>query len=209
MRTRIKFCGITRTEDLDAAVRLGVDALGFVLVPRSRRYIGPDRLSELVRRAPAFVATVALFQDATADEVRSVLARAAISVLQFHGSEDGAFCSSFGRPYIKALPMSGSDLRAAAVEHAAALALLLDSHAPGELGGTGRTGDWSVVSRSVKPVVLAGGLSADNVGAAIAQVRPYAVDVSSGIESQPGVKDDAKMRAFVAAVRRADAQLSG
>ncbi len=204
-RTRIKFCGMTRGEDLAIAGQLGVDAVGFVLVARSPRVVTAARAAELRRGLPASVRVVALFQDADRAFVQASILDLQPDVLQFHGGEDAQFCASFGVPYMKAVSMDGThDLASAASRHADAIALLLDSHAAGGLGGTGQRFDWDAVTAVDKPLVLAGGLDPDNVGAAIARVKPFGVDVSSGIESAPGVKDSAKMRAFVNSVRAAD-----
>ncbi|MGH8539575.1 MAG: phosphoribosylanthranilate isomerase [Stenotrophobium sp.] len=208
-RTRIKFCGITRAEDAARATELGVDALGFVLVPRSPRFIAPAAAAIIRRALPPFVSAVALFQDANAEEVQAAVNPLRPDLLQFHGSETAAFCESFGLPYMKAVAMAEpQDLEQAAREFDSSSALLLDSHGQGGMGGRGETFDWTKVVRSGKPLVLAGGLNAQNVGEGIHSLRPYAVDVSSGIESRPGIKNFEKMRAFVDAVRRADLELS-
>lgn len=204
-RTRIKFCGITRQADADFAVDLGVDALGFVLVPRSQRFLAPARAFSIRRRLPAFVSAVALFQDADSAFVQDAIDALRPDLLQFHGGESPAFCASFGLPYVKAVPMAQpAELARAVRAHRAASALLLDSHAPGELGGSGRRFDWSKIGAQRARLILAGGLDPANVGRAVRALRPYGVDVSSGIETRPGTKNSAKMRAFVAAVRRAD-----
>jgi phosphoribosylanthranilate isomerase len=204
-RTRIKFCGMTRSQDLAIAAQLGVDAIGFVLVPKSPRFIGAARAAELRRSLPASVSVVVLFQDADSLFVHESIRTIRPAVLQFHGNEDAKFCAGFGLPYMKAVSMHGAqDLPSMASRHPDAIALLLDSHPAGGLGGTGHRFDWDAITSVDKPIVLAGGLDAGNVGAAIGRVRPYGVDVSSGIESAPGVKDSAKMRAFVNSVRAAD-----
>lgn len=203
-RTRIKFCGITRAADADAAVALGIDALGFVLVPGSKRCVSPEQAAKIRGRLPAFVSAVALLMDADAALVQQAIDVLRPELLQFHGREDAAFCESFGLPYIKAVPMSGkAALLQAARRHRHAAALLIDSHGDG-MGGTGKTFDWSKVGAAGKPLILAGGLTPANVGQALKQLRPFAVDVSTGIEARPGIKDLSKMRAFVEAVRRAD-----
>ncbi|HUP92478.1 MAG TPA: phosphoribosylanthranilate isomerase [Solimonas sp.] len=204
-RTRIKFCGITRPADAVAAVALGVDALGFVLVPASARYLDPTRAALIRRKLPPFVTAVALFQNADSGSVQDAIDALRPDLLQFHGEEDAAFCASFGLPYMKAVSMAqAQNLARALRQHRAASALLLDSHAPGALGGSGKTFDWSAVRQATRPLVLAGGLTPANVGAAVRKLRPWAVDVSSGIETRPGIKNSAKMRAFVLAVRAAD-----
>ncbi|MFP4137580.1 MAG: phosphoribosylanthranilate isomerase [Halomonas sp.] len=205
-RTRVKFCGLTRPEDVDAAVAAGADALGFVLWPGSKRALDEARLVELVERVPAFVTRVGLF----VDQDPTVVARCArhLDLLQFHGDEPPAECERFERPWIKALRMrEGLDLPAAAGAYSGARALLLDAYRPGLPGGTGATFDWSRIPASLaKPVILAGGLSAANAAEAIAAVAPFALDVSGGIEAAPGVKDTARMAAFMAAVCDADAR---
>ncbi|SEK47673.1 phosphoribosylanthranilate isomerase [Halomonas daqiaonensis] len=208
-RTRVKLCGLTRPEDVDAAVAAGADALGFVLWPGSKRAIDEQRLAELCARVPAFVTRVGLFVDAD----RGVIERCAscLDLLQFHGNEPPELCLGLGRPWIKALRMrDGLDLPAAAVTYAGAQALLLDAYRPGVPGGTGETFDWSRIPADLtKPVILAGGLAPDNVAEAIAAVAPFAVDVSGGIEVRPGIKDASRMAAFLRAVRRADDERSG
>jgi len=204
-RTRIKFCGITRDKDAQAGVELGADALGFVLVPASRRYVAPERAAAIRRRLPPFVSAVALFQDADASFVQEAVDALRPELLQFHGDEDAEFCASFGLPYLKAVAMGEKQsLAAQARRFRDAAGLLLDSHARGGLGGRGEAFDWSRVTAVKAPLVLAGGLTPANVGGAVRQLRPYAVDVSSGIETKPGIKDHDKMQAFIEAVRRAD-----
>lgn len=205
LRTRIKFCGIRRAADAKAAVDLGVDAIGFVLVPQSRRYIAPERAARLRAQLPPFVAAVALLMDASAADVQRAIDLLRPDLLQFHGREEPSFCAGFGLPYIKAVAMGGAGAPAREEKRfRSAAALLLDSHAVGAMGGRGETFDWSKAAKLRRPIVLAGGLTPQNVGQGIRRLRPYAVDVSSGIELRPGVKDLDKMRAFVKAVRRAD-----
>ncbi len=204
-RTRIKFCGITRDKDAQAAVALGVDAIGFVLVPASPRAIAADKAAAIRRRLPPFVSAVALFKDADAAFVQEAIDILGPDLLQFHGEEPADFCASFGLPYMKAVAMGEKQsLAALARRYKDATGLLLDSHAKGGMGGRGETFDWSRVTAVKTPLVLAGGLKPANVGGAVKQIRPYGVDVSSGIEAKPGVKDHDKMRAFVEAVQRAD-----
>lgn len=205
-RTRVKFCGLTRPEDVDAAVAAGADALGFVLWPGSKRALDEARLVELAARVPAFVTRVGLFVDADP----ALIERCAphLDLLQFHGDEPPEACEGFGRPWFKALRMRDDvDPHAVAAAYRGAQALLLDAYRPGVPGGTGAAFDWSRVPANLaKPVILAGGLSADNVAEAIARVRPFAVDVSGGIEAAPGIKDARRMAAFMAAVRQGDAR---
>ncbi|MDR5867010.1 phosphoribosylanthranilate isomerase [Halomonas koreensis] len=204
-RTRVKFCGLTRPGDVDAAVATGADALGFVLWPGSKRALDLERLAALADRVPAFVTRVGLFVDPDPELVARAAAH--LDLLQFHGEESPDDCAAAPRPWIKALRMrDGLDLAAAARAYGGARALLLDAYRPGVPGGTGETFDWSRIPASLaKPVILAGGLSAANVAEAIAAVRPFAVDVSGGIESAPGRKDAERMAAFLRAVRQADA----
>jgi phosphoribosylanthranilate isomerase len=195
---RVKICGITRLEDLRAAVAAGADALGFVFARRSLRRLEPEHAAALVQKVPAFVSRVGLFMDQEATEVRRILGQVPLNLLQFHGQEDAAFCRQFGLPYIKALGMgSGPSLASAEQEFADAAALLLDSHRAGEVGGTGQTFDWAAIPALQLPLVLAGGLDPANVREAVRRVRPWAVDVSSGVEDAPGVKNVAKMRTFI------------
>jgi len=206
MRTRVKICGITRVEDGLAASRWGADAVGLVFYPPSPRAVSEERAAEIAASLPPFVTTVALFVDETADRVERVLSRVRIDCIQFHGDEPPAYCRGFGRPYIKALRMrDGVDPQREAERHQAAAGLLLDSYRPGVPGGTGATFDWGRVPAAIgRPVVLAGGLEPGNVAEAIARVRPYAVDVSGGVEREKGVKDADKIARFMQEVRRAD-----
>lgn len=207
MHTRVKVCGITRREDLEYAAMLGVDAVGLVFRAQSARRVEPAEASLLLRRRPAFLSVVALFMDAARDEVRRVLDTVAVDFIQFHGSESPGFCASFGVPYIKAIPMgSTGDFVPYANDYLdTASAFVLDSHRVGETGGTGRVFDWTAF-KGVRglPLVLAGGLTPDNVGSGIRRVRPFAVDVASGVETSAGIKDHRLMREFVAAVRAVD-----
>ncbi|PRY63934.1 phosphoribosylanthranilate isomerase [Vreelandella songnenensis] len=205
-RTRIKFCGFTRADDIARAVSLGADALGFVMWPASKRGITPDQLAALTESVPAFVTRVGLFVDQPAELIKACLPY--LDVIQFHGDESAAFCTQFDRPWIKALRMrDGIDLHQAAAQYARAQALLLDAYRPGTPGGTGEVFDWSRIPADLaKPVILAGGLTPDNIAAAVVQVTPYAVDVSGGIESTPGSKDAEKMAMFVNQLALADAR---
>ena len=205
-RTRIKICGITRMEDLHAAVAMGADALGFVFYPPSPRFLTTEWAAELVRAVPPFVTTVGLFVNAEVAAVNRVLESVPLHALQFHGEEDAAYCGQFDRPYIKAARVRpGFDL----VEYAAlfpnAQGLLLDSFVEG-YGGAGQSFDWRLIPPDLPlPLILSGGLDTGNVAAAIRGVRPWAVDVSSGVESAKGIKDAVKIAAFVTGVRNADA----
>ncbi len=209
-RTRIKICGLREEEHVDAAVAAGADAIGFVLYPPSARAIALDHCATLTRRVPAFVSTVALFVDPTRDEVETALATARIDLLQFHGSEPEDFCASFGRPYLKAFAVAeGFDLLQSAHQYASASALLLDTPSAGH-GGSGKTFDWQLVNTPntanapVPRVVLSGGLTAANVAGALKAVRPFAVDVSSGVEVSRGQKSTDLIVQFCRAVRAAD-----
>jgi phosphoribosylanthranilate isomerase len=205
-RTRIKFCGITRAEDALAAAALGVDAIGLVLTSGSRRFAGIERARQIRRALPPFVVAVALFMDDDVGFVAEAVATIAPDLLQFHGSEAAPDCVRYGRPYLKAIAMGGGlDWQTLVAAHPQAGGFLFDGHAAGEQGGAGQSFDWSTLPRNLgKPIVLAGGLVPENVGAAVRSARPWAVDVSSGIESAPGLKDMDKMRRFIAAVRAAD-----
>lgn len=196
-RTRVKICGVTRPQDIDAAVAAGADALGFVLWPGSKRALDEARLAELSARVPAFVTRVGLFVNQSPELVARVCAH--LDLLQFHGDETAAFCDAFERPWVKALRMRDElDLDAAAETYRNARALLLDAYRPGVPGGTGETFDWSRIPASLaKPVILAGGLTADNVAQAIRSVRPFAVDVSGGVERAPGIKEASRIEAFI------------
>lgn len=203
--TAIKICGLTRREDVLAAVRAGAHAVGFVFYPPSPRYVAADQAAALMSDVPADVCAVGLFVNASADEVYAVLDRVALDVLQFHGDEDEAFCKQFGRPYLKVARMApGLDLIEYATRYPSARALLLDAYVDG-YGGGGKTFDWSLIPRSLPlPIVLSGGLTPENVTEAVRVVRPAGVDVSSGVEQAKGIKDAAKINAFVAGVKKAD-----
>ncbi len=208
-RTRIKICGITREKDLDAAVEAGADALGFVLYPPSPRYVSPQRAAELLARVPAFVKSVGLFVNEPTVHVSAVLEQLPLDLLQFHGDEDVAYCAAFRRPWIKAARVKpGTDLLEYAGRFAGApgvAGLLLDAHVEG-FGGGGQTFDWSLIPPSLPlPIILSGGLHPGNVTEAVRRVRPWAVDVSSGVERAKGIKDVQKISEFIAGVRDADA----
>ena len=209
-RTRIKICGLTTVESVALASRLGADAIGLVFYPPSPRHLEPAQGRPIAAAAAAFVTRVALFLNPQADWVNRVIEVVRPDCLQFHGTEPAEFCAGFGLPYLKAVPMADTpDAEAYARRYPDAVGFLLDSHAAGEAGGSGRTLDWhDGMNLADRPTILAGGLDPDNVDAAIRAVRPYAVDVSSGVESAPGVKDPERMRAFVEAVCRADRQLA-
>ena len=214
-RTRIKICGITREEDLRAALTAGADAIGFVFYPPSPRYLEPTQARQLAACVPAFVTRVGLFVNALPAQVNALLSSVPIDLLQFHGDEDASYCSQFGKPWIKAIRMRpGVDLLESAAQFSAAQALLVDAFVEG-YGGGGQSFDWSLIPKSLPiPLILSGGLSPANVREAIRSVRPWAVDVSSGVEAaggtsestgHKGIKDARKIEEFVAGVRDADA----
>ena len=204
LRTRVKICGITRTGDALAAAQAGADAIGLVFYPPSPRFLSVERAREIRNALPPFVQTVALFVNADASQVSQVIGRVHPSMLQFHGEESPDFCSQFGLPYVKACRVKKG---VPALEYlrpfSQAAAWLFDSHVP-EYGGVGESFDWSLVPPTEKPVILSGGLSQANVAEAIRRVRPWGVDVSSGVESAKGIKDAARVAAFIAEVRNAD-----
>lgn len=201
--TRIKICGLTREQDVLAVARRGADALGLVFYDKSPRNISLPQATKLAHAAPPFVTLVGLFVNPTDDFVREVLATVPLDVLQFHGEESPEFCRQFGRPYLKAIRVkAGVDLVECAARYADAQGLLLDAYVEGTQGGTGESFDWALIpSRLPLPVILSGGLHAGNVAQAIRQVRPYAVDVSSGVEASKGIKDAAKVAAFIKEVK--------
>ena len=207
-RTRVKICGITRVEDALLASELGADAIGIVMTPTSPRCISIGKARAIRDVLPPFVDAVVLSHDLPAERVRAVIGGVRPDCMQFHGSEDAAFCESFGVRYTKAIGMDGDvDVRVIAKSHPHASGFVLDGHPPGQQGGRGKTFDWSRIPRDLgRPILLAGGLHAGNVGDAIHSVRPWAVDLASGVEASPGIKDAVKMRAFFAAVRAADAE---
>ena len=205
MRTRIKICGLMREQDVDAALEAGADAIGLVFYPLSPRLLSVPQAAKLAARIPPFVTKVGLFVNESESNVKNVLDNVALDLLQFHGEEDEAYCRSFGRPYIKAARVRpGLDLLKFARSYPSAIGLLLDSYVVG-YGGKGEMFDWSMIpSKLPLPAIVSGGLHSDNVVAAIQRVHPWAVDVSSGVESGKGIKDPAKIAAFVVAVKHAD-----
>ena len=206
-RTRVKICGVTRVEDALLACELGADAIGIVMTPSSPRCV-PVAQARIIRDAlPPFVDAVVLAHDLPADTVRAAIDGVRPDFVQFHGLESVSFCESFGVRYVKALGMAGDlDVRVIAAQHANAAGFVLDGHPPGQQGGQGKAFDWSRVPQDLgRPVILAGGLHAGNVADAIRAVHPWAVDLASGVETSPGIKDAAKMRAFFAAVAAAGA----
>lgn len=214
LRTRVKICGITRQQDALAAVNAGADAIGLVFYPPSPRAIDAQTAAQICRALPPLVDKVGLFVNASVSEVEQVLATVPLSLLQFHGDETPEFCEQFGKTYIKAVRLADEgEARQQALDaiaaHSNAAGLLIDSYKPGTPGGTGTTFDWSTLPDNIsQPIILAGGLDADKVSAAIETVQPYAVDVSSGVEAEPGIKDGAKIDAFIRAVGRSATALS-
>ncbi|AOE84573.1 phosphoribosylanthranilate isomerase [Pseudomonas sp. TCU-HL1] len=200
---RIKICGITRVEDALAAVAAGADAIGLVFYAKSPRAVTAPQAKAIVAALPPFVTSVGLFVDMPRAELQQVLAEVPLDLLQFHGDETPGDCSGYGRPYIKALRVKpGDDVAAAIARYPDASGVLLDTYVPGTPGGTGEAFDWTLVPQdAAKPVVLAGGLTPENVADAVRQVRPYAVDVSGGVEASKGIKDAAKIQAFIQRAR--------
>ncbi len=208
--TRIKICGLSRVEEALAAVHSGADALGLVFYAPSPRYVTLATARRLTDALPPFVSVVGLFVDAELSFVREVLAEVPLDLLQFHGAEQADYCAQFSMPYLKAIRVrSGVDLLQCAQQFPQARGLLLDAYQEGVPGGTGARFDWKLIPAQLPlPVILSGGLDASNVAAAISQVAPYAVDVSSGVESGRGIKDAAKIVEFINEVKRTDVQLS-
>ena len=209
MRTRVKICGITRPDDAKKAIELGADAIGLVFYPPSPRAVTIDQAYEITKCLPPFVSVVGLFVNAESSQIEKTIDSVPLSLLQFHGDESPEACAEHQRPYMKAIRMrEGVDLAQTASQYQDATGLLLDSYQPGVPGGTGLTFDWSEIPQRLdKPIVLAGGLNAENVGEAIATTRPYAVDVSGGVELAKGVKSAEKMAAFISEVKRTDERL--
>ena len=206
MRTRVKYCGITRKIDAHRAAELGADAIGLVFHANSPRYVSIHQACEIIDVLPPFISVVGLFVNASQDEITRILNAVPIDILQFHGDEFPTDCGRYGRPFIKALRMrEGVDVAAYGRTYAQASGLLLDTYQKGVPGGTGTAFDWSWVPQRIeKPLILAGGLRPSNVAEAIAKVRPYGVDVSGGVESEKGIKDIEKMTAFMQEVRHVE-----
>lgn len=206
MRTRVKICGFTRVEDAVLAARLGVDAIGLVFYPPSPRHISISQAVNIVRALPAFTTVVGLFVDAGETYIREVLAAVSLDCIQFHGDESAEACALYAKPYIKAIRVKNdTDINALAEEYKDAAGLLLDAYHPDTKGGTGQAFDWRLMpERCSLPVILAGGLIPGNVQMAIHEYRPYALDVSSGVEMAKGIKDNAKMAAFLREVNEGD-----
>ncbi|MDT8310639.1 MAG: phosphoribosylanthranilate isomerase [Methylophaga sp.] len=204
MRTRVKICGITRRQDAEIAIEIGVDALGLVFYAPSPRAVTLAQAAEICRGLPPFVSLVGLFVNAEAADIKATLEQVPLDLLQFHGDESAQYCQQFAKPYMKAVRMQQSeDLQRAVKTYQQANAILLDSFQTGVPGGTGQTFDWSMITAIDKPLILAGGLTAENVAAAIRQIRPYGVDVSGGVEAAKGIKSNEKIRAFMQEVTNA------
>ncbi len=199
MRVRVKICGITRVEDALAAVAQGADAIGLVFYAPSPRAVSIEQAAAIAKQIPAFVSVVGLFVNAEESFVKDVIAQVPLDLLQFHGDETPEQCARYGLPFIKAVRVkSDTNLVQCAKDYSASRALLLDTYTEGVAGGTGHVFDWGLIPPDLnKPVVLAGGLTAENVASAIQQVKPYAVDVSGGVEASKGIKDGAKIAAFM------------
>ena len=208
--TRVKICGITRVDDALAAARSGADGIGLVFYERSPRHVSVAQARQLAEALPPFVTTVGLFVNAEAAFVREVLANVPLDLLQFHGDETPEYCAQFNKPFLKAIRVkAGVNLLQCASDFRGARGLLLDAHVEGIPGGTGTAFDWALIPGDLPlPVILSGGLDAGNAAAAIKQVRPYALDVSSGVEASKGIKDAAKIAAFINEVKHIDLQLS-
>jgi len=206
VRTRVKICGITRVDDALDVVSSGADAIGLVFYEPSPRNVSVERAKEIAAAVPAFVTVVALFVDPSEEQVQQVLNHVRIDLIQFHGDEDNDFCSRFQRPFIKAIRVrQASDVVASCLRFPNAVGILLDSYKPGIPGGTGETFDWSLIpTQANKPLILAGGLNADNIAGAIDDVQPFAVDVSGGVEASKGIKDPEKVKAFLNEVYSVD-----
>jgi phosphoribosylanthranilate isomerase len=204
--TRIKICGITRSEDALVCAQAGVDAIGLVFYPPSPRHVVAAQAAMIARAMPPFVTTVGLFVNPAAEQVEAVLNEVHLDVLQFHGDEPPEFCAGFGVPYLKAIRVkAGVDLVQCAIRYQEAQGLLLDAYVEGTPGGTGQSFDWELIPTGLPlPVILSGGLEPANIVDAIRRVRPWAVDVSSGVEASKGIKDAAKIAAFIEGVRSAD-----
>jgi phosphoribosylanthranilate isomerase len=207
--TRVKICGLRDPAHARVAADAGADAIGLVFYGPSPRCVTIEEAARVTAALPAFVTSVALFVNEKPEEIRRVIAGATIDLLQFHGDDPPAFCAQFGKPFVRAVRMEkGVDLLEYARRFSAARALLLDAHVPGTPGGTGTTFDWAAIPRDVPmPLILSGGLEASNVSAAIREARPWAVDVSSGVEASRGVKDPAKIVDFIRKVRDEDRRL--
>lgn len=203
-RTRVKVCGLTRPEDAQAAARFGADAVGLIFYPPSPRGVDIEAARKVRKVLPPFVTVVGVFVDPQADFLEQAIREVTLDLVQFHGGEPPEFCQGCGRPYVKAVRVRrGVDLHQVARRYSSARALMLDSYEPGKHGGTGKTFDWSLIPRDLElPFILAGGLTPENVAEAVAEVSPFAVDANGGVEASPGIKDHAKIEAFIREVNR-------
>ncbi len=206
MPVRVKVCGITRIDDALNAAQLGADAIGFVFWTKSARFISPQEARKIIMALPPFLSTVGVYVDPDPEWVEETCSVAGLDLLQFHGDESAEFCGQFSLPYIKAVRLrTGVDLLQYAARYSNARALLLDTFVEGKPGGTGTTFDWSLIPQNLQlPLILSGGLHADNVGLAIRETSPWAVDVSSGVEVGKGIKDRDKIAAFMTGVRNGE-----
>jgi phosphoribosylanthranilate isomerase len=206
MRTRVKICGITRLEDALLAIELGADTLGFVFYEPSPRNISVETAADIIKSLPPFVVTTGLFVNASAEQVQHTIDQTRLDLLQFHGDETDAFARLFNRPFIKALRVKPDlDLKQACDAYPSSRGMLLDAYKPGVPGGTGESFDWDLIPASLRPhIILAGGLTPDNVADAIEQVRPFAVDISGGVEASKGIKSPEKLQQFFKEVARAN-----
>ncbi len=206
---RVKICGITTIADARSVAESGADAIGLVFYEKSSRYVELEQAKAICQSLPPFITTVALFMNADENTVRACLQQIPFDLLQFHGNETPAFCSSFNHPYIKAVPMTGlDDFKAYADQYADAKGFLVDSHASGEAGGSGQVFDWEQIPVDYSaPIILAGGLNPDNVASAVESTAVFAVDVSSGVEAHPGIKDTQKIKQFMQEVRRVEREV--
>jgi phosphoribosylanthranilate isomerase len=206
MRTRVKICGFTRAQDAVKAAYLGVDAIGLVFYPPSPRHVSIERAMEIVSALPAFVSVVALFVDEQESQIKNVLNKVAIDCIQFHGDENAVDCRKYNKPYMKAIRVKPElDISDIAKQYHDAAALLLDAYHPGIKGGSGNSFDWDLIPQQCDlPIILAGGLQVDNAKRAVESVRPYALDVSSGVETEKGIKDAVKMAAFIQQINEGD-----
>lgn len=203
MAKRVKICGITSIPDALDVANAGADAIGLVFYPKSARFVTPDQAAEISSALPPFITTVGLFLNADAKQIQETLSKVSLDLLQFHGHETPEFCRSFGKPYIKALGTDGlENFTANADQYHDALGILIDSHVLGKAGGTGQTFDWKLLPKNYsKPIILAGGLNPDNIAEAIRETSVYALDLSSGVESSPGIKSKAKIDALMREVK--------
>lgn len=204
MSVRVKVCGITRVEDALSAIKFGADAIGFVFWPKSARYVTPEQAQKIAAEIPAFISIVGVYVNPTPDWVEETAQAANLTLCQFHGDESAEFCEQFSLPYIKAIRVrEGLDLIQYAQQYQNAKGLLLDTYTPNMPGGTGHVFDWNLIPQNLPlPLILSGGLHADNVAMAINQTRPWAVDVSSGVEAAKGIKDEKKITAFMQGVKK-------